>query len=291
MQLPTACLLRTADNYTRPLALATACSNISLSTQAALIEEATAAEVASLLDFGVLVLRWYMTWMAVDMCVRLGMWLGLPQLGPSSSTVHIEVRQTLVSVVHSLFSIGATIFLALKVDRPFGVDAALRHIPHQHVTQVGCAFFSYLLWDLVHIHWHRGVHKRNLVEASVHHSCFLIMMLVNQGVLWFNYAFPVLYIGELSTVFLDARLLYRKFDMEEVWASAAFALTFAVTRIVLMGVLVVHLLSSYHEAFSLLGPMHRVSYLGGVPAMYCLNWFWFTKIVAAALKVKKPKAQ
>ena len=29
-------------------------------------------------------------------------------------------------------------------------------------------------------------------------------------VLWFNYAFPVLYIGELSTVFLNIRFCYRR---------------------------------------------------------------------------------
>ena len=285
------CLLGGRQNFSEPLALAPTCANISLATQAQLIESATATECVSLLTFAAHCAFAYTVFVIVDVCIRLGMrrWSTLAR---SASAVHdAEVRQCLVSSVHALYSVGATFYLALCIERPFGVDASLRHIPHGHITPVGCVFFAYLLWDLSHILFHCAIYAKCVAETAVHHVGFLLMMLINQRVLWFNYAFPVLYIGELSTFFLNTRLLYRKFEVPELWASACFALSFALTRIFLMGGLVLHLLASYQAALTLLGPALRVSYLGGIPAMYCLNLFWFSKIVANVRKTLRSTKQ
>ena len=137
--------------------------------------------------------------------------------------------------------------------------------------------------------------------------------------------------------------------MPELWVSACFALTFALTRVVGLGLLLAHLVASWQSVRTLLSPgcaaaatplwlselligwvrttssrgtlalrglqrmsiapgatctpfrctpppTHvaqtcllrpallrrlQLSYLGGLPAMYCLNLFWFSKIVDA----------
>jgi hypothetical protein len=80
--------------------------------------------------------------------------------------------------------------------------------------------------------------------------------------------------------------------MPELWVSACFALSFAVTRVLVMGLLVAHILASWRDARVLLSPALQISYLGGLPAMYCLNLWWFNKIVDAsrrALAKEKPQ--
>ena len=77
-----------------------------------------------------------------------------------------------------------------------------------------------------------------------------------------------------------------------MWVSACFALSFALTRVVVMGLLVAHLLASWRDARVLLSPGLQLSYLGGLPAMYCLNLWWFNKIVDASRRaLSKGKAE
>lgn len=255
------------------------CSSVSLQEQADLIGRAVAYESLEPQQFFACALVGYVVWAVIDLVVRRCMKGRWPAIGPPSATANIEVRQCIVSSVHSVWSVGAAIFLMTRIEQPFGVDRALAHIPHRYINAVGIAFFSYLLWDLTHILHHRGVHGKTLVEQVTHHLCFMAMMTANQKVLWFNWAFPVLYIGELSTFFLNVRLLYRKFEMPELWVSASFALIFFLTRVVAMGIIVVHLLGSHQAAREILNPVMQVSYLVGLPAMYSLNLFWFHKIV------------
>merc|ERR1719240_1018787 len=115
----------------------------------------------------------------------------------------------------------------------------------------------------------------------MHHAGYLAMLVLNKDTLWVNWAFPVLYCGEWSTIFLNARGACRLLDRPDLVWSALFALSFFFTRVVVLGFLVAHLFSQAALLYQLLSAPLLVSYLGLVPAMYALNLFWFKKIAAS----------
>ncbi|KAL1496071.1 hypothetical protein AB1Y20_014698 [Prymnesium parvum] len=262
---------------TRPV-----CAHIPLETQARLVEAAMRAELEPLSRFLLRVAALVAAWAALELLARASL-ARHPRLAAAHAT-RVEVRQCVVSCAHSLWSLGATFVLLLQMEQPHGASDALRHIPHRVINPIGSVFFAYLLWDLMHVFLNRRVHAKILKESVVHHLCFMGMMLANRTVLWFNYCFPVLYIAELSTFFLSLRVCYKKLDIPEMWVSASFAVTFAVTRVLLMGLLVVHVFRSYPYIRSLLGLSMQLSYLVGLPAMYCLNLYWFSKVLQGMRK-------
>ena len=91
--------------------------------------------------------------------------------------------------------------------------------------------------------------------------------------------------AEWSTLFLNVRIIYRQLGKTETAISGLFALTFFVTRIVAFGGLLLHLLSQLAELKQLLSLPLQVSYFGLLPAMYCLNLFWFYKICQGVARV------
>jgi len=282
------------DNISRPLdhlLQLPVCADVTLEAQAQMIDRAMCADVLSLTEFAGRVSIAFAVWFSVEQLARVYIARRWSSLGPSSAATAVEVRQCIVSCTHALWSVAATIFLASRITQPYGAHEALRHIPHRDINPVGTSFFAYLLWDLSHILSNRHVHAKIVGENLLHHGCFMAMMLANQKVLWFNYAFPVLYIGELSTFFLSLRVCYRKMNVPELWVSACFALTFALTRVVVMGLLVAHLVASWGSVRTLLSAPLQLSYLGGLPAMYALNLFWFSKIVDAVRRTLKGKAE
>ena len=119
----------------------------------------------------------------------------------------------------------------------------------------------------------------------LHHGVLFVMLWLNHDTLWFNYAFPVMYAGELSTFFLNVRLMYRALGVTELWASVAFAAAFFTTRVLLFGALVAHLALNAAALRTLLGPPLRVSYLGLLPLLYGLNLFWWYQICKGIQKI------
>ena len=85
----------------------------------------------------------------------------------------------------------------------------------------------------------------------LHHGVLFVMLWLNHDTLWFNYAFPVMYAGELSTFFLNVRLMYRALGVTELWASVAFAAAFFSA---LFGLLVAHLVLNADALRALLNP-------------------------------------
>ena len=84
---------------------------------------------------------------------------------------------------------------------------------------------------------------------------------------------------------LNIRVIYRLLGKTEVLVSAGFALTFFVTRIILFGALVLHILTQYSQLALLLSWPLQISYFGLLPAVYGLNWFWFLKICQGIARV------
>ena len=130
-----------------------------------------------------------------------------------------------------------------------------------------------------------NTYAKAMAENLLHHTAFLMMLYLNSDTLWGNYVFPFLLMAEWSTLFLDIRVIYRLLDKEEMLVSAAFALTFFATRIVVFGVLLLQLFSQLSELRQLLSPPLQLSYFGLLPAVYGLNVFWMSKIVQGILRV------
>ena len=225
----------------------------------------------------------------LEICVNSLLRLRFPKLTHRSLVI---IRGCLVSCAHDLWAIVAVILLARYTTQPAASPPAagplglalLAHVPFAVMDKIGGILLGYLLWDLQHYVAHSTTYSRTLVEQVVHHACFMLMIWLNWDTLWFNYAFAPMYIGELSTLFLNVRMVHREFDRTESWASAAFAVTFIATRVVIFGALVGHLLLNQRAARQLLSPPLQLSYLVLVPAMWALNLFWSTKVIAAVRK-------
>ena len=113
---------------------------------------------------------------------------------------------------------------------------------------------AYLLWDLVHMVSNLGLYRNLIVESATHHVGYMVMISSTWEPHCGNFAFPVLYFGELSSIFLNARRLRchachprraalphatrrraQAAGLAGAWASFFFALTFFVSRVVVMG--------------------------------------------------------
>lgn len=170
----------------------------------------------------------------------------------------VRLRQEIISLIHDLYAIPASIFLITSIV-PHNEFAVLRHIPLQTLDTVGGVFVAYLLWDLQHLVRHRELFASELIEQLAHHGCFFAMMLLNGDERSFNYAFPFIYLGELSTLFLNIRTMYKALGREELWVSLCFAVSFFVTRILLFGGLLVHLWREREAVQILLGRALQVA--------------------------------
>merc|ERR1711924_215171 len=89
--------------------------------------------------------------------------------------------------------------------------------------------------------------------------------------------FPMIYAGELSTVFLDLRYFLIVADMKESVAydivNAVFALTFVVTRVFVYGYGIFSILQ-VQEGIRERLPLAQVAMLGLLPLGWVMNAFW-----------------
>ena len=97
-----------------------------------------------------------------------------------------------------------------------------------------------------------------------------------------NYAFPILYLGEIST-FFSACELRIACSTYQVYASSLFASTFF-SRIVTFGLLVVRLFSQWRPDAPIINSSSGLIPIL-LPALYCLNCYWFYKIFQSVLRV------
>ena len=206
----------------------------------------------------------------------------------------VRVRGCIVSCVHDVWALAVTLALAWSVVQPEGSPAAAgpfrwlalhAHVPFAAMDKAGGVLGGFLLWDGLHYVAHRTIYAKELAMQLLHHGVLFVMLWLNHDTLWFNYAFPVMYAGELSTFFLNVRLMYRALGVTELWASVAFAAAFFTTRVLLFGLLVAHLALNAVALHTLLGPPLRVSYLGLLPLLYGLNLFWWYQICKAIQKI------
>lgn len=245
-------------------------------------------EITERLDVPSHIAAWLAFFFALDgLCLVM-----LPRLLPAADwETKVKIREALVSSAHDLLTVPFVFSLLAAVSHteegPGGFlgIGPLAHIPMADIDRVGGCFAAFLLWDSAHTLMHSVTYAKAMVENLVHHAAFLSMLLLNRNTLWCNYVFPLLLMAEWSTLLLNARVIYRLLGRTETLVSALFALTFFVTRIVVFGALLLHLFSQFSELSALLPPMLQLSYFGLLPAVYGLNWFWFTKIVGGIMRV------
>lgn len=202
---------------------------------------------------------------------------------------YVRLREMTMSLLHSVLAMPLVVWMALHVEHP-AMKPSLSHVPFFYIDHSGAIFTGYLLWAGTNLFINRRVFANEFVTQLMHHGVFLSMIALNKHTLWLNYAFAVLYLGEMSTIFLNIRLFYRELKCEETWASALFALSFFFTRIVVFGLLLGHIFRMRGDLCVLLSWSLRISYFGCLPAAFALNFFWFTKIAKTAMKVASQQA-
>jgi hypothetical protein len=198
----------------------------------------------------------------VDAAIFLALRLGAPSL---THEAQVRTRGALVSCVHDVVAVPAAFFLLTKiVHPPADTQGPFGFGPHSHVRlcwlePVGAIFIGFLLWDLVHYLMHGRVYHAELLTQLLHHSGFFAMLYLNKGTLPLNYAFPILYLGEISTLFLNIRLIYRSFGWPEQLYSALFALAFFVTRVLFIGAILVQIAMDRNTLRLTMGPLLQAS--------------------------------
>jgi len=203
----------------------------------------------------------------------------------------VKIRASIVSLAHDLLTIPLVHMLLAAVSHkasgPGGLlgIGPLTHIPMALIDRAGCVFIGFLLWDCVHTVTHSRTYAKSIVENLTHHVAFLVMIWLNRDTLWCNYVFPVLLMGEWSTLFLNVRVIYRLLGRTEMLVSVAFALVFFLTRVVVFGLVVLQFWSQLAPLRQLLSPSLQLSYLGLLPLVYGLNLFWFAKICSGIIRV------
>jgi len=129
-------------------------------------------------------------------------------LGSVSSDVVVQVRQCAVSFGHDVFAVLASTALLLSIE-PHPKDASAYYVPPEHLRLVACCLFAFFFWDLLHMLTNLRLYRHVVLEQGVHHVLYMLMMMLNIDSTYYNYAFPILYMGELSSLFLNIRAAYR----------------------------------------------------------------------------------
>lgn len=233
-------------------------------------------------------------WMVFFACCEFLGYLVIRKLllGGENARSRVEVRGAMMAALHCTIAVPAVVMQWQYLKHPEGPDpngffgiSILSFVPYYWMDKVGSIFTGYLFWDLSHYLLNRKIYAKTIVEQVVHHILFICMIGLNRNTLWCNYAFAVMYLGELSSFFLNLRLVYRSIGKKEILISAAFAATFTVTRVIVLGMLIHHILSHTAELRELLSPLLQISYLGLLPAVYAMNLWWFYKILTTIAKM------
>mmetsp|Transcript_3768 Transcript_3768/g.6588 ORF Transcript_3768/g.6588 Transcript_3768/m.6588 type:complete len:263 (+) Transcript_3768:163-951(+) len=144
-------------------------------------------------------------------------------------------------------------------------------------------FISYLIYDMIHVvfQWPR----LGTFDVLLHHFAFLIAACVALNYQIMHFPFSWLVICELSTVFLNVRWLALKLGLPEKFVtvvSILMAILFGLTRVVLYGVGLAHLIMNLNLIVGVPKPV-----LIGIVALltggYGVQIFWFRKIVLISM--------
>lgn len=165
----------------------------------------------------------------------------LPKVFPAVKSLQeaklVALRACLGSMFHSMFGALSSFWLFTKIQSPSpGFEKQV--IPQELIRFVGSIFFGYMVHDLIH---NMGYHGRHFGskrwEQIFHHVLFMVIVVLHSSSSEMNFAFPFVYVGELSTVFLDMRFFFKSIGYPKLHAlsSKLFALSFFLTRIVLFG--------------------------------------------------------
>ena len=168
----------------------------------------------------------------------------------------VKIREALVSTVHNVMTVPLVFWMLAQLDHTeLGPGGALgvgplAHLPMFAIDVAASVFAGFLLWDSAHYLAHPTTYAKALGEMVLHHSAFLAMLYLNRNSLWCNFAFPLLYVGEWSTLFLNGRIICRVLHVKELAFSAGFALLFLLTRVVAFGLLVLQVRPSIVHPFA-----------------------------------------
>jgi len=192
-------------------------------------------------------------------------------------------------------SVGAYVIVSLS-DAP-DVDRVILNEEVSHFYQVSLAayyaamcFLGWLLMDMVHLLTHFPV--LGGVDMLLHHAGFSAVALLGMGFRFLPLVVGWLLLGELSSIFLNARWLLINTDRGASRAlhrcNVAFAITFFCTRVLLFWSGLAHLLL-VERPLLLAPPFECPPWAVNTLAFFLvggalLNAFWMVKIIKMALK-------
>lgn len=207
-------------------------------------------------------------------------------LGPSyaCSTIHSFIV-FLRGVEHLV-----TLFHASPTDQLYNAPTG--------VIQTNLFFLGYLIYDLQHVV--RSFPKLGGADVLIHHTVFMTCSIISGVYEILPFTFAWLIIGELSTIFLNARWFLIKTGRGDTDAlkmvEKLFALSFFATRVVIY-------LFGVFDLFWKRETLLQLVKHGRVPAgCLAINLFfifaggllnisWFRKIATIALSAKKPHSK
>eukprot|EP01063_Lacrimia_lanifica_P015165 TRINITY_DN21983_c0_g1_i1.p1 TRINITY_DN21983_c0_g1~~TRINITY_DN21983_c0_g1_i1.p1 ORF type:complete len:296 (+),score=93.99 TRINITY_DN21983_c0_g1_i1:74-961(+) len=133
-------------------------------------------------------------------------------------------------------------------------------------------------------------------DALLHHAVYIAGSIINHHYLSYQLVFAVLVQGEWSTPFLTARQALKACGRESAVVDAAFAAAFFVVRVVLLTYGVGHMTRSVYLDGGAPHPdmpaMMQHFVYAMLLAMYALNIYWFTIVIAKAAKFgRRPRSK
>ena len=190
-----------------------------------------------------------------------------------------EVASFLVSTLHALWAVAVSAWLWFFMIE-WGPTPLDHTLAVGYARFVGIVFATFLLADFLHmLRWPEQL-KGGLIAYSLHHFCFIVAvgLMLSGDVALLPHMFPLFYLGELSTVFLNARFFFTRFGLKESWqyeaANAGFALSFIGVRVFLYGYGVLGVFQNLTALRANLSVAQQAVFLGLLPAGWLLNLYW-----------------
>ena len=224
---------------------------------------------------------------------------------PSNSKLVVDGPSYVAAFIHACLVGGlglwhAVTLLHAPVDGQLTIPVDNTHAWNREAAateRTNVFFLSWLLYDLVHVLL-RYPHLGGL-DTVAHHLGFIGASIICSTYRILPFPFAWLTTGELSSIALNIRWFLINSGHGDSSAlhvaQLAFALLFAVTRVLIYGLGLVHLAMHQHELLSTSGALSAVPtplvllVLGLLVGGYCLNLMWMGKIVRMATRRREPR--
>lgn len=192
------------------------------------------------------------------------------------------------STIHAVLAVAISLFVWNSIQWDDSRDAFNVRTDPLIASGAGGTFCGYLIVDVVHMQTYDPATRMKGLLMALHHTVFaaaVVMFLCSfkGDTIPFVFLFPLFYIAELSTIFMNLRQIFRLMHWGKTWFTSSvdlcFAMSFLGTRIGAMGYGVAMTFAVQDKIRKDLPFLVQAALLFLLPLGFAMNLYWSTIVI------------